>query len=455
MTAATPFPQAIEAERALLGGLIEDPDKFDAIGRLEPSQFYRRDHSNLYALLRSMRDRGEDIDSITVPERIGRAGHGERFGGLAYVVQHGDHVPSTANLETYARIVREFDQRRRAMALRSRFDELADPGVDLAQHIAELTAGLEAVTASGGGRSHWKALGDSAESALSEVYERGDGAALGLPTSLHALDEYIGGLIGGKLYVLAARPAMGKTALAVNITTSGAKTGAGVGIFSLEMMATELAERVIVAESGVSGSLVRTGSLSEEMYAALGDATDATKALKVYVDDRSGLAWPDVVAGALQLQRDMAREGDELGLIVIDYLTLLDVQVSRGDTRSSAVGKISTGAKNLAKALGAPVLLLSQLSRRVDERADKRPMLSDLRDSGSIEQDADVVMFIYRDEVYKPDTADKGIAEIIVAKNRGGQTGTAKVRFEGHRMRFSDLGADPIDAIRPRRADEH
>ena len=437
------FPQAIEAERALLGGLIEAPDQLDTVAAtVRASDFYRRDHRRVFELLTAMHRRGEHIDSITVPERVGRSGRVDDFGGLGYVVQLVDHVPSTANLRHYASLIRESARRREVIEAAGRLREAAYDG-DVDSLLGEFAVQMEASQAHSDGE--WVHISTATADAVTDTMERGEaGQATGARIGLYEFDELIGGIDAGDMGVIAARPAMGKSLLALQAGRALAGQQMGVGIISLEMEAKKIGHRAIVAESGVSASAARHGRLTESMYEAYMDAAESLAELPIYIDERTALTWGEVVAAVHKLHAQLRDTDTPLGAVFLDYLTLLKYD-TRSQTMSAAVAAAAQGAKNLAKNLGIRVILVCQLNRGCEQRTDKRPMMSDLRDSGGIEQAAVWITFIYRDEVYHPDTEDQGVAELIVAKARNGKPGTARVGFDGNRLRFHDLDGDQVD----------
>ena len=440
MSPPRPYPHSKEAERAYLGGLIIAPDALDRC-HVAPDDFYDPRHGRLFALLRAMRRGGEAIDPVTVPERVGRGDDGgeDRYGGMMYVVELPDRAASTVNLGHYADIIRAHAVRRQILSLA---EEMTCAGLDAqrptGEVITEAVSRLEAMQAEGGS-GHWRGLSEYVEEALEEMATAQEGGApSGWRTGYPALDEVIPGLCQGELWILAARPGMGKSALALGLAQAVAEQGGVVGIYSLEMPGRQLGMRSVVGGSGVPIERARRGAMSGQDQDAICDEAERLRALQVYVDDRPGLSIAQVIAGAHELR---ATTG-EVGAVLVDYLQLCD---ARGDSRSRAVGEISRGLKGLSKTLGCPVIALSQLSREVERRKDKRPVLSDLRDSGEIEQDADGVMFLYREDYYDPDTVSQGVCECIVSKQRNGPAPrTAMLGWDDKRARFYHIKEEAV-----------
>ncbi len=434
---AREYPKAIEAERALLGGLIVDPGKLDDIAdRVSAKDFYVPHHGALYALLLDMRSAGHHIDMVTVPEQAARKEGGEPYGGLAYVIALPDATPSTANLTHYAEVVRRKSGLRRLITATQTFTAEAFAESDEPEVLAERATQAILDVGSAGKRS-WMAVGSIVDDEVARIERLAEvGTAVsGVTTGYGELDNKLAGFHPTDLVVLAARPAMGKTALALNLALNVALLGGGaVGVFSLEMGRGQLTTRLLSILSGVSANALRTGMLKESDWDPLLVASDTMRGMRVFLDDTPGVTLADVRARA----RRLLSSHPDVSLIVIDYLQLMQGDDPKAN-RQQQISDISRGLKILAKDLNVTVLALSQLNRAVEQRADKRPMVSDLRESGAIEQDADVIMFIYRDEIYNPDTPDKGLAEIIVAKQRNGPTGTVKLAFDGAHARFDNV----------------
>ena len=437
MASARQLPQSVESEKALLGGLMLSPGQLDEVSQvLRPDQFYRKDHQALYELLLQMDRDGEHIDLVTVPERVLRGGNDEAYGGLGYVLELAESVPSTANLRYYAEVVHQKALLRRAIDTAQRFAQEAWDEKDDAASLVERAAQELLDLGNDPSKRSWQQVSAIVDEEIVRVEELSklDSEVTGVTTGFAGLDRMLAGFHKTDLLVLAARPAMGKTALALNLAQNVALLGGRpVGIFSLEMSRGQLVTRMLSCLGMVEAGRLRTGRLGADDWERLMDASETLRRHKIFVDDTPGVTLGDVRSRARRLKM----QAPDLGLIVLDYLQLM--QGDKGENRQQQISEISRGLKILAKDLEVPVLALSQLSRAVEQRADKRPMASDLRESGAIEQDADVILFIYRDEVYNPESAEKGLAEVIIAKQRNGPTGTVKLVFSGQYARFDDV----------------
>ena len=435
MTAAV--VERIEAEQALLGGLIIEPAAMAEVSRLvRPGDFYRPDHGRLFALIAKMEADGDHIDRVTVGDRVLRGGDDEQYGGYGYVLGLPDKVPSRVNLAHYAKTVRDASTMRRLARAGLTVSELAGSSLPADDAVSQAQAALQGVVDEDANRD-WTPLGVPVQAEMAAIEARADDPEKrpGVTTGYFGLDRLLGGLAPKTLTVLAARPAMGKTALALNLAINAALLEeCAVGFFSLEMGQGELAGRLLCAVSQVSATRVKHGGLDDDDWSRLDAGAVMLSESGVYIDDSAGVTIDDVRARARRLK---AKRPD-LGLVVVDYLQLMQGPDPR-QNRQQQVSDISRGLKMLSKELDLPVLALSQLNRAIDTRADKRPALSDLRESGAIEQDADVVMFIYRDEVVNPASTKGGIAEVIVAKQRAGPTGSVELAFRKDFQRFDDL----------------
>ncbi|MCB9670407.1 MAG: replicative DNA helicase [Alphaproteobacteria bacterium] len=438
------YPQAVEAERALLGGMILKPERIPELTGLglRGDHFHRPEHANLFRVLVEMHGRAEAIDLVTVPERIGRDGEQDKYGGISYVLGLPDQIPSTTNLPHYARVVIDKALLRQLIDTAGEVSERAYAQPDDVHNLMDQAAREILSLGSGIGVGSWEQISltlDKAVQDLDELSKQG-GVVAGYTTGFEDLDKKLAGLHKSDLLILAARPAMGKTALALNVAQNVAlMEGRAVGIFSMEMSRAQLVTRMVCCQGMVDGNKVRTGKLDTDDWARFLDATDALRAARVFIDDTPGLSITDVRSRAKRLKA----EQDDLGLIVIDYLQLMSGDDKRAP-REQQISAISRGLKALAKDVDVPVIALSQLNRGVEQRAEKRPMVSDLRESGAIEQDADIILFIYRDEYYNPDSTDKGLAEVIIAKQRSGPTGTCKLVFRGEFTRFDNYADDDL-----------
>ena len=436
-------PHSIEAEQSVLGGLLLDNAAWDRIGDLvTDGDFYRDEHRRIYRQIRSLLEKGKPADVVTVAEALDAAGESEHTGGLAYLGELANNTPSAANIRRYAEIVRERAILRQLVAAA---DEIAgnalNPlGRDAKTLLDEAEAKVFEIAEKGArvsdGFVHINPLLTQVVERIQELHDRDNPSDItGVPTGFLDLDQKTSGLQAGDLIVVAGRPSMGKTAFALNIAENVAlHAGLPVGVFSMEMGGTQLAMRMMASIGRLDSHRVRTGRLNDEEWSNLSMALGKLHEAPIYIDETGGLNPVDLRARARRLHRQCGK----LGLIVIDYIQLMS-SARQNENRATEVSEISRSIKSLAKELQVPIIALSQLSRKVEERNDKRPMMSDLRESGAIEQDADVIMMLYRDEYYKPDSPDKGIAEIIIGKQRNGPTGTVRLAFLGQYTRFDNL----------------
>jgi replicative DNA helicase len=439
-------PHSIEAEQSVLGGLLLDNLAWDrAADLLTDSDFYRYEHRQIYAAIGALVGAGKPADVITVFEQLQSHGRAEDCGGLPYLNALAQSVPSAANLRRYAEIVRERAILRKLIAAS---DEIATnafnpQGRAVAQILDEaegkiLKVGEEGARQRQGFQSIDKLMGALIDR-VNELYENGAEDVTGVRTGFYELDRMTAGLQKGDLIVLAARPSMGKTAFALNIAEHVAvHETLPVLVFSMEMGASQLALRLVGSLGRIDQQHLRTGRLANEEWTRLAEAVDRLKQAQVFIDETPALNAAELRARA----RRMARQfGGTLGLIVVDYLQLMSGSSGSDENRATELGEISRGLKALAKELQCPVIALSQLNRSVESRNDKRPMMSDLRESGAIEQDADIIMFIYRDDYYNSDSKEPGVSEIIVAKQRNGPVGTVRLVFLKPLTRFDNMAA--------------
>lgn len=437
------FPQSIEAERALLGGLMQRPDLLVEIHEIvKPADLYRDDHRQLFQLLLEMGAAGEPIDLVTVPERVSRSEDAGRYGGVAYVVELPDFAPSTANLAHYARTIRQKSVLREMIRVTQDLTSAAYTQPDDVGVLLDRAAQSMLELGEGGARDAWAPISTVLDEEIVrlEHLEGASDGVTGVATGFYDLDAKLAGLQAGDLVILAARPSMGKTALALNIAQNAAlMNGIGVGIYSLEMSRESLVDRMLCTYALVESSRLRTGRLDADDWERLLEASEVLRRAPIHINDRPGLTVAEVRAHARRLKA----QTPDLGLLVLDYLQLMEADDPR-QSRVQQVSEMSRGLKALAKDLSVPVLALSQLSRGVEQRQDKRPIMSDLRESGAIEQDADVILFIYRDEYYNKDSVDQGLAEVIVAKQRNGPTGEIKLVFQGQYTRFDNYTEDDV-----------
>ncbi len=442
-------PQSVEAEQAVLGGLMLAPESLDHVAdQLDRDDFYRNDHRLIYQAICDLSSKSKPFDVVTLGEWFDTNNMADRIGGSAYLIELASTTPSAANINAYAEIVREKAVLRQLIEAGTEIvNDGFQPGNSAIKEVLDRAEERVFKIAEIGdkGRKDYVSLRDAMKDAFQVLTERfeNQGSVTGLPTGFIDLDEMTAGLQPTDLVILAARPSMGKTALAVNIAEYAAlKTKKAIVIFSMEMSASQLAFRLISSMGRVNAQRLRTGQLEDEDWSRVNSAIRMLSEVKIFIDDKPGLTPIELRGRARRLKRD-----HDLGLIVVDYLQLMQVQ-GTNENRATEIAEISRSLKGLAKELKVPVLALSQLNRSLESRTDKRPVMSDLRESGGIEQDADVILFIYRDEVYnKTDMDKKGIAEIIIAKQRNGPTGKIDLRFFGEYTRFDNLARDSVGSF--------
>jgi replicative DNA helicase len=437
-------PQNLEAEASVLGSILLDNEVYAQIeGILMPEGFYKESHRKIYRAMERLARRAEPIDLVTLTEELRQSGELEAVGSVPYLIGLADSVPTAAYAENYARIVAEKAVLRELISASGEVMQTAyDQALPLEQILdkAESRIFELATTKRRHAFAGMNSLVGETFAYINELFTSDDPIS-GLRTGFKELDGLTAGLQASSLNVLAARPAMGKTAFALTIGQNVAlRSGETIGIFSLEMSGVQLVTRMLCSEARVDMSRVRSGQLSDRDFQRLADTAGRMAEARIFIDDSADLSIMELRSRARRL---MAEHG--LGLIVIDYLQLMHAggRSGYGENRQQEISTISRGLKALARELDIPVLVLSQLSRAVESRPNKRPMLSDLRESGAIEQDADLVMFIYRDEYYDAQSEKQGIAEIIIGKQRNGPTGTVELQFHNAHVRFNDLAKTP------------
>jgi replicative DNA helicase len=430
-------PQDLDAEESVLGAMMLSEAASDEVAHvLEPRDFYREAHAVIFRAILQIQARSEPVDAVTVTDQLASMGALDDVGGRPYVHGLTHAVPAAANARRYAEIVRDLALLRRLI---SSGTEIAQMGYERAGTTRELIDQAEHKifqVAQAGDPGHLKRIRDLLEEEFERI-ERLNAAGTdltGVPSGLRGLDRITSGFQASNLVILAARPSMGKTSLALGMARHlGVDVGRPVAIFSLEMSRSEIAQRLMCAEALVDSMRLRTGRMQGDDWTRLTEACDRLARAPIYIDDSAGIGVMDIRSKSRRLK---TRE-PELGLILVDYLQLMS---GDAENRVQEISQISRALKLLARDLDVPVIALSQLSRAVEQRPDKRPLLSDLRESGSIEQDADMVMFIYRDEYYNKEAEDnKGVAELIVAKHRNGATGKVELAFRQQYTLFSDL----------------
>ena len=444
-------PHSIEAESSVLGGLLLDNTSWDRVGDLLTDRdFYRYEHRLVYGAVAALINANKPADVITVFEHLQNLGKAEEVGGLVYLNALAQYVPSAGNIRRYAEIVRERAVLRKLVAAT---DEIATDAFNpMGRPVAEIVDQAEQKIFNIGEhgarlKQGFQGIDSLVVALLDRVQELADNPqdVTGVRTGFHDLDKMTAGFQAGDLIVLAARPSMGKTSLAINIAEHVAlQENLPVAVFSMEMGAAQLAVRIVGSIGRIDQSHLRTGSLTDDEWPRLTETIEKLRNISLHLDESAGLTSTELRADA----RRLARQCGQLGLIVVDYLQLMSGSGGASEeNRATELGEISRGLKMLAKELQCPVLALSQLNRSVENRADKRPMMSDLRESGAIEQDADIIMFIYRDDYYNKDNSpEPGVAEVIIAKQRNGPTGTVKLAFLKPLTKFESLacgGGDP------------
>jgi replicative DNA helicase len=448
-----PLPQSPDAERAVLGSILINPNAFyRVISTIDSPDFFRDSHRLIFSSMRRLAEQSRDIDLLTVKEDLAKQGQLDKAGGSAYISSLVDGIPDVANVERYAHIVKEKSTLRRLIVMgnsvmRAALDSPGEPGDVLTiaeKSLYEIAEGntekgfvtLDKITRHNMG-------------AIEQLHEAGK-LITGIPTGYDRFNEYTSGFQAQDLIILAARPSMGKTSFMMNIAESiaipgkdgmprnGAPRLYSVGVFSLEMSKEQIGLRLLSSESGVPNHLVRAGMLSERNWRDLAEASARLSKAKIYVDDTPAIDPMEMRAKSRRLKMEYG-----LDMIMVDYLQLMSIK-GKIESRQQEISQISRSLKGIAKELNVPLLSLSQLSRRPEQRTgDHRPQLSDLRESGSIEQDADMVAFIYRDELYNKDTEDKGIAEIIISKQRNGPIGDFKLVFRNDITKFFNYEPQP------------
>lgn len=426
----------------MLGGLLIDNTAWDRIGDLvRPEDFYRADHRQIFGAISRLIDQSKPADVVTVFELLQQLGQSEEVGGLPYLNSLAQETPSAANIRRYAEIVRDRAILRQLVGVS---DEIATSalnpeGRETRQILDEAETKIFRIGEEGSrGRQGIVSFDQIIKSVARRIDELANNPnpsdVTGVPTGFLDLDQKTAGMHGGDLIIVAGRPSMGKTSFALNIGEHVAiDQGLPIIVFSMEMGAEQLALRMICSVGRIDAQRLRTGRLGDEDWDRLTHALERMKGVPVFIDETPAL-------NPLELRsrsRRLARQAGGLGLIVVDYIQLMS-GTSTGENRVSEISEITRSLKSLAKELNCPVIALSQLNRTVEQRTDKRPVMSDLRESGSIEQDADVILFIYRDEVYRPDSPDKGVAEIIISKQRNGPIGTVRLTFLGQYTKFEN-----------------
>lgn len=439
-------PHSVEAEQSVLGGLMLSPEGWDDVAdRVMAEDFYRPDHRLVFDTMSKLVEAKQPLDVITLSEALDIRGELEQVGGIAYLGELVKNTPSAANIQTYADIIRERSVLRQLISVSRESMEAAfqPEGRASDQLLAEIENQLAAIAEGrpkdGGPESITPLLRKAVEK-IDQLFNS-EGAITGLTTGFAELDNMTSGLQPSDLVIVAARPSMGKTSFAMNLVeTAALNSDKPVVVFSMEMPSDSLVMRMMSSVGRINATRVRSGALEDEDWPKLTTAVNKLKDRPLFIDDTPALSPTEVRARCKRIQR----EHGAIGMIMVDYLQLMQIP-GRGDNRVAEISEISRSLKTIAKEFNCPMVALSQLNRGLEQRPNKRPINSDLRDSGAIEQDADVIAFIYRDEVYNEDTPDKGVAEIIIGKQRNGPIGSCRLAFIGEFTRFENLAHGEYD----------
>jgi replicative DNA helicase len=441
-------PHSIDAEQAVLGGLMLDPYALEKIlDLLSYTDFYRRDHQLIFKAISELSEKSKPYDAVTLGDWFEAHALADQVGGTPYLVELAQTTPSAANIRAYAEIVRDKSVLRSLIEVGTQIaeDGFAPGSRETPDLLAEAEQRVFKIADQNRtGRKDMVSLKEAMKEAFEilQVRYESQGTVTGLPTGFTDFDEMTAGLQPSDLIVLAARPAMGKTTLALNMAEYAAlKSKKAVVVFSMEMSASQLAFRLISSIGRINAGRLKTGQLEDEDWSRVTMAMKMLSESKIFIDDEPALSPAKLLSKARRLKRE-----HDLGLVVVDYLQLMQVP-GNSENRATEISEISRSLKALAKELHVPVIALSQLNRGLESRTDKRPVMSDLRESGAIEQDADIILFIYRDDYYNKDSNDKGLAEVIISKHRNGATGTVKLKFFGEYTRFDNLARDSVGSF--------
>lgn len=439
-----PLPQNIQAEQAVLGAVLLDSSSFTKIEDTRPVDFFSRAHRRIFAAMKELAEDDIPIDLITLTERLQIKGWLDLIGSVSYLAELANSVPTAANIDYYAEIVKEKSQQRQLIAAAEELADSAYDSKDMAQTIHAAQTKLEDFISINSKRKAMKKIGDILMLCFEDIenrYTNRDGTGVtGITSGYEDLDRLTAGFQNSDFIIVAARPSVGKTAFALNVArNAAAKTKKTIAIFSLEMSEKQLVERMISAESNLDASRLKSGHLLSTDWDKLTLAIGQLNEYPILIDDTPGITIQEIRIKCRQLKKEY-----DLGMILIDYIQLIEAIYRSGGNRQQEVSEISRTLKAIAKELDVPVIGLSQLSRGVEQRQDKRPMMSDLRESGSLEQDADIVAFLYRDDYYNKESERAGIIEIIIAKHRNGPTGTVELGFMKNYNKFVSLDRSHI-----------
>ena len=436
-------PQSIEAERSVLGGLmLDDQSWFELVEVIKPSDFYRSQHQIIFEAMVVIENKDQPLDAVTLSEELQNQGQLEKIGGVGYLAEVADSTPGATNVLAWARIVRERSILRQLIGAANNIADAAfNPDGRESDLLLELAE--QSVFQISENRLNDEGPEKIGPTLLQNAVEKvqflfaNKGSITGVPSGFKDLDKKTTGFQDSDLVIVAGRPSMGKSALAINFVEHAIMSDRAALVFSLEMPSEQIVMRLLSSLGRIDQNRLRTGELLDEDWTRFTGAVSQLRDKKLYIDDTAALTPAELRSRA----RRVDREAGGLDLIVVDYLQLMRAS-SNGENRAVEISEISRALKALAKEMGCPVIALSQLNRQLESRPDKRPMMSDLRESGAIEQDADVILFIYRDEVYDENSQDQGIAELIIGKQRNGPIGKVRVSYIGHLTKFEDLAAE-------------
>lgn len=436
-------PNSLEAEQAVLGGLLLNNDAWDDVAeRVGVKDFYRKEHRQIFEVIGQLVEEEKPSDLVTVSQALTHLGQLEETGGMTYLSELARNTPSAANITAYADIVRERSILRQLIQVSHRIADLSfspkgKPSLEILDDAESSIFEIAEQQKKGSGPQNIKSVLKRAVDRIDELY-RNKNSLTGLTTGFEELDKMTAGLQPADMVVVAGRPSMGKTTFAMNLCENVAlKAHKPVLVFSMEMPADSIVMRMLSSLGRINQGAIRSGRLEQDDWPRITSAIQMLSEQKFYIDDTPALSPLEMRARARRVAREC---GGELGMIMVDYLQLM--QVPGADSRVNEISEISRSLKGLAKELNCPLIALSQLNRSLEQRPNKRPVMSDLRESGAIEQDADLIMFLYRDEVYNQDTTEKGIAEVIIGKQRNGPIGSVRLAFRGEFTRFDDLAPE-------------
>ena len=434
-------PHSVEAEQSVLGGLMLDNGAWERVlDQVSDGDFYRPDHRLIFRAIARLAERNEPFDVVTLSEQLDQEGQLSQSGGLAYLGELAKNTPSVANIKAYAQIIRERATLRQLISISNDIADSAyapqgKTGSEILDEAERKIFEIAEARPKTGGPVGLNDLLTNVINTIDTLFNS-DEAITGISTGFSDLDEKTSGLQPSDLIIVAGRPSMGKTTFAMNLVENALmRSDKVILVYSLEMPAESLVMRMLSSLGRIDQTKVRSGRLDEDDWPRLTSAVNLLQERKLFIDDSAGISPSDMRART----RRLAREHGDIGLIMVDYLQLMQLGGSGSDNRTNEISEISRSLKALAKEFNCPVVALSQLNRSLEQRPNKRPINSDLRESGAIEQDADVIMFVYRDEVYHPETEYKGVAEVIIGKQRNGPIGTVRLAFQGKFTRFDNL----------------